>query len=141
MDFVDDDRLDTAEEIDDQFLLGLKHEKEAFRRRDQNFRPVGPDASPFRRRGIAASDGDSGGGENLAMAGGQFANFRQRREQIFANVVVKCFQWRDIDGRKLSRWPLLCQQLVDGPEKSREGFTAASWRRDEKIVAMRNDRP
>ena len=141
MDFIDDDRLDAAEQIFDGFLLGLKHEKKAFGRRDKNFRTVGPNIAPFRRRGIAAADGDSGRWKIESFGCGQFADFRQRCQQIFADVVVKCFQWRNIDGGELFRRPPPCQQLIDGPEKSRERFAAAGWRRDEKIVTTRDDRP
>ena len=101
MDFIDDDGLDATEEIHDQLLLGLEHQKEAFRRRDKDFRTGCPNFLSFRRRGIAAADGDSGGWQGKSFLRGQFTDFRQRRQQIFADVVVKRLQWRNIDGGKL----------------------------------------
>ena len=101
MDFIDDDGLDAAEEIYDQLLLGLEHQKEAFRRRDKDFRTGSPNSLPFRRRGIAAADGDSGGWQGKSFLSCQLTDFRQRRQQIFADVIVKRLQGRDIDGGKL----------------------------------------
>ena len=123
MDLIDDHRLHGAKRL--PAAHGRKQQVKALRRGDEQFRRAPQHARSFAGFGVAAARLHAQIGQSRASRVEAFAQFRERRQQVGANVVVQRLQRRDVEHARGARFRYAGGETVDGPQKGRQRLAAA----------------
>src|SRR2546423_930583 len=125
-------------------LESRQHDVQRFGGRDQNVRRLAEHSRPGGRWCIAGPYRNSDFGELLPSGGEPASKFRQRTIQISLNVVIECFEGRDIEKVHRIRQRFLepaYDQLIQLPEKRCQSLSRPRRSENQSMRSTGDRRP